>query len=181
MVRDVGARRERPAQRQGRRAQRLPDQPDGRLGHPVQQRQVDDAARGRPLPAQPLHVRPPHRALSELTTSTRPAARVLHGAARAHQHAAPGPDTLNDPAFFEAAQALADRMLARRRPRARGASRSTASAWPRAAAEARSSWTTWLSFAAEQHAHFEAQPARPRTEARRCRERPPGPWWRTCC
>ena len=70
--------------------------------------------RGRgPVSPRALHVHPADVALSELHDVRRDEPRVLHGPARAHQHAAAGADVLNDEAFFEAARALAARAAGR--------------------------------------------------------------------
>ena len=92
MVRDVGARRERPPQPEDARTERLPDATAGHLEHALQLRQVGDERRRGPLPAQPVYLLATHVTVSQLHDVRRHEPRVLPGAARPHEHAAAGPD-----------------------------------------------------------------------------------------
>ena len=84
--RDAG--RERPAQRQDARPERLPRAAGRHLEHAVQLRQVDRQQRRGSLPPQPVYVLAAHVAVSELHDVRRDQPGVLHGAPRPHQHAA---------------------------------------------------------------------------------------------
>ena len=103
-----------------------------RLGHPVQQRQVDAERRAKTATAAPLHVLPPHVALSELHDVRRDQPRVLHRAARAHEHAAPGADHAQRPGVLRggagAGGAYAARGARSRRTAAEARARPTPSA-----------------------------------------------------
>ncbi len=70
----------------------FPQQPPGIWNMPYNSRQVDDERGRGSLPPQPLHVLAADVAVSELHDVRRDEPRVLSGAPRAHEHAAPGAD-----------------------------------------------------------------------------------------
>ena len=66
----------------------FPYQPDGVWDRPYNDDKWEESKGEDRLPALALHLHPPHFALPQLDHLRRAHARVLHGAARAHQHAA---------------------------------------------------------------------------------------------